>query len=402
MPSMDPSRTLSESLVKDTAGQQGRHLAKLFKLLALFCGVCFAVYFAAVCSRQEISSISELMQLGKTKALRAWGPRAAARHPMQLPQARHGTQRGRAWQPKKSMTSEKIIQARIGQPGKPPMRAAATLVLQEPETRAASVSSSSPSTPARQGHSNIIVVRHGQTPWNVEGRVQGQTDIELNEAGWVQAGALAQVLQTQGIADQVDAIVPSDLKRAYQTARMLKTVCPRAQLYIDPDFREINFGNMQGKVFKEEKDLFFNVTDEWKSGNLHKSFPGENGDSWADLMHRGLAAFRRAATLGSTVLVVSHCNFLRWCAAGVELGPEPAAESMYEPRIQALITDEIPNGCRSTLVYDHETGSLRAEKWFEPLSNPIPFGDEKPVQVVNASTLDANKWTSEVHKESLR
>jgi probable phosphoglycerate mutase len=224
----------------------------------------------------------------------------------------------------------------------------------------------------------LVIVRHGQTPWNKEGRIQGQTDIALNDKGFMQAAALAQVLQRLGITENVDAIVSSDLQRARQTADVIAALCPQAQRRIDPDIGEINFGELQGSLFKEREDLMNGVYNAWRSGDFQKSFPGAKGESLAHVMDRGLGAFHRAADLGSTVVVVTHLNFLKWSAVGIELGnaePSPSsAESMQGSRIKAvsdLAMSAIPNCCVSNLVYDHESNSFRPEVWFQPLSNPL-------------------------------
>lgn len=98
----------------------------------------------------------------------------------------------------------------------------------------------------------IIAIRHGETAWNVDTRIQGQLDIPLNDRGQWQAAQLAETLATQ---DPLDAVYTSDLKRAHQTA---SAVAARQGLtpVSHVGLRERGFGAFEGKTFAEiEKDL---------------------------------------------------------------------------------------------------------------------------------------------------
>ena len=98
----------------------------------------------------------------------------------------------------------------------------------------------------------IIAIRHGETAWNVDTRIQGQLDIPLNAHGQWQAQRLADALALQ---EPLHAVYTSDLKRAHQTA---STVAQRMGLEAVPHWglRERGFGDFQGKTFSEiERDL---------------------------------------------------------------------------------------------------------------------------------------------------
>ena len=92
----------------------------------------------------------------------------------------------------------------------------------------------------------LYLIRHGETPWNVEGRYQGQLDPPLNENGRRQAQTTAAQLALMGF----EAIYSSDLARAQQTAKALveKTSLP---LQLDPRLREIDQGEWQGILIGE-------------------------------------------------------------------------------------------------------------------------------------------------------
>jgi probable phosphoglycerate mutase len=90
----------------------------------------------------------------------------------------------------------------------------------------------------------IGLVRHGRTAWNAEGRIQGQTDIPLNEEGIRQAEALARRLA--GEARMWDAVVSSDLMRARDTARIIADRLEIPLLEGDARLRELTFGEAEG------------------------------------------------------------------------------------------------------------------------------------------------------------
>ncbi len=92
----------------------------------------------------------------------------------------------------------------------------------------------------------ITAIRHGETAWNVDTRIQGQLDISLNEKGRWQASQAGIALASEGI----DAIVSSDLSRAYATAQAVAQ--PHGlNVVIDQGLREREFGFFQGKTFTE-------------------------------------------------------------------------------------------------------------------------------------------------------
>ncbi len=96
------------------------------------------------------------------------------------------------------------------------------------------------------------MVRHGITAWNVERRYQGQRDIPLlfPEA---EEGLLA---LRAGLADErFDAIYSSDLHRCQQTLEWVQAAKPGVPLSLEPRLRELHFGEYEGKVYDELKDL---------------------------------------------------------------------------------------------------------------------------------------------------
>lgn len=106
---------------------------------------------------------------------------------------------------------------------------------------------------------NIIVVRHGQTDWNVRDLLQGRTDIELNETGKLQAIETASNLKNINI----DAIFVSPLKRTRRTAEEINRT-KNLNMTIDERLIERGFGDYEGKTcvdFKKYWDLQANISD---------------------------------------------------------------------------------------------------------------------------------------------
>jgi len=149
----------------------------------------------------------------------------------------------------------------------------------------------------------ILLARHGQTAWNALGRLQGHTDIELDDVGRDQARSLAHSLATAGIA----AIVTSDLARAKETgaivAAALKLDAPR----VDPELRERRFGVFEGLTRDECASQHPAAWRAWVAAT--EAPPG--GESREDAVARMTRALARVAAAPGPVLVVSHGGVMR-------------------------------------------------------------------------------------------
>lgn len=217
----------------------------------------------------------------------------------------------------------------------------------------------------------LIIVRHGETAWNVEKRLQGQMDVELNDVGRAQARQLAEAIQQSGLADEVDAIVSSDLSRARETADALAAVCPRCRRSDDdPDLREVHCGKLQGQEIRHIQADAQRVSVSWQRGDVNEAYPG--GESAAAVMERGTRALRRASDSGSVVLVVTHAGLLKWLAVNLVLtGGDVQAELECTPArfraedIQAIFSKPCRNCCCSTVLWDRSRERFLPERWYE-------------------------------------
>ncbi|KAA0214865.1 histidine phosphatase family protein [bacterium] len=147
----------------------------------------------------------------------------------------------------------------------------------------------------------IILVRHGETQWNREGRYQGKLDIPLNDNGREQARRLALGLAAVGL----DAAYASHLARAQETARM---VCEERKLEVTalPGLAEINHGDWEGKLASEVEQTWPNEFDAWKHWPHTVQMPG--GERLSEVQARAVAALTAIAEkhAGQTLLVAAH------------------------------------------------------------------------------------------------
>jgi 2,3-bisphosphoglycerate-dependent phosphoglycerate mutase len=147
----------------------------------------------------------------------------------------------------------------------------------------------------------IIAIRHGETAWNVDTRIQGQLDIPLSATGRWQAGRLAGVLQDESIA----AIYASDLARAWETAQYLGSA-QGLQVTAEKNLRERSFGEFEGKTFAEIERLLPQQSLRWRKRD--PEFSPAGGESLLALRSRVVAAATRLAERhgGQQIALVAH------------------------------------------------------------------------------------------------
>lgn len=146
----------------------------------------------------------------------------------------------------------------------------------------------------------IILVRHGETEWNVAEIFRGRTDIELNETGIKQAELLAEHLSKV----KIDAIYSSPLRRALKTA---ETIAGYHQLdvSVNPGLTDCNFGEWQGLSHQEVKDKYRELYAEWIKHPEQVKMPA--GESLGDVRERAMGAVTKIiARHEGTSALVSH------------------------------------------------------------------------------------------------
>ena len=137
----------------------------------------------------------------------------------------------------------------------------------------------------------IIAIRHGETAWNVNTRIQGQLDIGLNETGRWQAHRVALALA----GELITAIYSSDLLRAWDTALSIANATG-LPVQTDEGLRERGFGVFQGKTFQEIEAQWPDQALRWRK--REPAFEPEGGES--------LLRFRERITLAVQALAAQH------------------------------------------------------------------------------------------------
>jgi broad specificity phosphatase PhoE len=158
------------------------------------------------------------------------------------------------------------------------------------------------------GPTRILLVRHGQSEWNLSGRWQGQADPPLTDLGRSQARAAARSLGT------VDAIWSSDLQRAAETATILAGELGVGPVVVDPDLRERDAGEWSGLTRVEIDERYPGYLEplvgEDPEGWKPRRPPGWESDAaLATRVHRVLLTMRREVGAGD-ILAVVHAGLL--------------------------------------------------------------------------------------------
>ena len=147
----------------------------------------------------------------------------------------------------------------------------------------------------------FLLIRHGQTDWNLEGKYTGQSDIPLNETGRAQAHEAASQLRT----DPPDIIYSSDLLRAFNTAKIIAADLGM-KIHQDARLREIHQGAWEGLHFNEIKSRFADEFAAREDNPLEVAPPG--GETVGQVQARVLEAVKEIikAHPSGRVAIVSH------------------------------------------------------------------------------------------------
>jgi len=151
----------------------------------------------------------------------------------------------------------------------------------------------------------LCIVRHGETAWNAEHRVQGQLDVPLNATGLAQAQAIARALSRETF----DAIYSSDLSRALQTAQPL-AVLLGLPIVKDPALRERHYGIFQKLTYAEVKVRFPEDYARFEARDPDYAF--RTGESLREFSKRSVDAILKIErdNRGKSVAVFTHGGVL--------------------------------------------------------------------------------------------
>lgn len=149
----------------------------------------------------------------------------------------------------------------------------------------------------------IYLLRHGETDWNKEGRIQGHTDIPLNQKGRMQIARIAKGLA--GICPDIGLMICSPLVRARESAEIAAKVLryPIDQIIVEPMLIERCFGEAEGMTAEEREEKYPN----YQYSDTGYRFPGI--EEYEDLMERADSAFQKIVSTykdRENILIVSH------------------------------------------------------------------------------------------------
>lgn len=158
----------------------------------------------------------------------------------------------------------------------------------------------------------IMLIRHGETEWNILGKFQGSTDIPLSNEGIRQAFMLKERLKSD-----FDYIFSSPLKRAYETAKIL---CDESgkQVSIAEEIREINFGEWEGLTVKGIAEKYPDIFNEWRNDKREGKFCG--GDmSTLNASIRAKNCIMEIANKhkGKKIVIVAHGGIIKASLIGI-------------------------------------------------------------------------------------
>ena len=204
---------------------------------------------------------------------------------------------------------------------------------------------------ARNEFARLLVVRHGATSNNAEGRYTGQSSAPLSPLGLRQVEALADRLA----GPPIDAIVTSDLPRAMETAQVIARRHPGAPT-VDVDLRELSLGEWEGLTPAEARARDLETFQRWQDDPLRYAPPaGETLEQLAIRVRRALDRWRMAPA-GRTTLWVTHGGVVSALLCEL-LGLDVTQRGRFR-RDNASITEVFSESGQETIVRANDTAHL--------------------------------------------
>ncbi|PYG89070.1 broad specificity phosphatase PhoE [Ruminiclostridium sufflavum DSM 19573] len=195
----------------------------------------------------------------------------------------------------------------------------------------------------------ICIVRHGETDWNVQKRYQGREDTELNENGEEQANAVARHLKRY----RWNAVLSSPLKRALRTAEIIGESLGIEEIEILASFIERDFGNGSGMTREQQAQSF-----------PDGSIPGkESDDELSDRIKKGLEYITKAYK-GEKVILVSHGAVINAIIKYVSDNFISVGETF------------VKNACLNIIKYEDEKWTIELYNSIDYLKTPVEIAED--------------------------
>ena len=212
-------------------------------------------------------------------------------------------------------------------------------------------------------HRRLVLLRHGQTAWNLEGRAQGHTDIELDETGLRQAAT---------VAPYVAALAPvtlwsSDLVRAAHTAAYVGSACG-LEVRTDPRLREFGLGERTGLTMAEYAAAYPEEHAAFAAGRIEVTPGGETNAEVVARVTEVLGEVLAGIEPGQTAVVVSHGGALKTALVSLLGWSDDVWPSFY-----GLFN------CHWAVLEDsREGGALRLVQWNVGAPHDAVPGEDDP------------------------
>ncbi len=147
----------------------------------------------------------------------------------------------------------------------------------------------------------LILIRHGETDWNAERRIQGHLDVPLNQAGFAQAEAVSKRYDKE----KIDVLLSSDLRRAMQTALPIAKACA-LPLLTDARLRERHLGVLQGLRYVDAQRDMPQLLDVFQSRKVNA--PIDGGESLYEFAQRVIDVLTEISRTyaGKRIVAVTH------------------------------------------------------------------------------------------------
>lgn len=216
-----------------------------------------------------------------------------------------------------------------------------------------------------QQPTRIVLIRHGETDWNTETRIQGHTDIALNGRGRWQAQRVGAALAEEGL----QAVYSSDLQRAHATALAVAQACGLS-VQVSTRLRERAFGSFEGRTFADIEAEWPEAAQRWRQRD--PSFGPPGGEALQAFYDRCVQAVHglAAAHEGQAVAMVAHGGVLD-CLYRAATG-----QALNAPRTWGMANAGINRLLRAgdvlTLVGWADVGHLEGEPSADEIHETLP------------------------------
>lgn len=187
----------------------------------------------------------------------------------------------------------------------------------------------------------LYIIRHGQTDWNVAGKIQGRQDIPLNETGRAQAVCLAKGMERR----PVTAIYSSPQRRALETARAIAD-SQKVQVFLLPQLVEIGYGEWEGRTSEDILTTDRELYEAWWQHPATVAPPGGETLNQVDGRCKAAWDYIRSHMTGDTAVVAHGGTLAHFIMHILEGQPDAQEIVVGNASITTVEVDPVTGACR--------------------------------------------------------